>query len=99
MQRHRVRRFGSTTLDLCYIALGGLDFVHDDRASLWDIAGAAAIAVETGGVLTDDEGALLFPVPAAQRAGAPIALLAGQPAAHAAVLDDIWLARSARVSR
>jgi myo-inositol-1(or 4)-monophosphatase len=98
MQRHRVRRFGSTTLDLCYIALGGLDFVHDDAASLWDIAGAAAIVLESGGVLSDDDGELLFPVTAAQRAGAPIALLAGQPAAHAAALRDIRIARSTRVS-
>ncbi len=83
LRHYRVRRFGSTALHLCYVALGGLDFVHDHRASLWDLAGAAPVVLEAGGVLTTDEGAAVFPVSAAQAAGAPIALLAGQPASHA----------------
>jgi myo-inositol-1(or 4)-monophosphatase len=31
-ERFRLRRFGSTALQLCYVALGGLAFVHDPRA-------------------------------------------------------------------
>lgn len=89
MRRHRVRRFGSTALQLCYVALGGLDFVHDDRASLGDIAGAAPVVLEAGGVLTTETGAPLFPVTAAQAVGAPIALLAGHPRAHADALRDV----------
>src|SRR5439155_19414686 len=30
LRRYRVRRFGSTALHLCYVPLGGLDFVHAD---------------------------------------------------------------------
>ena len=89
IRRHCVRRFGSTALQLCYVALGGLDFVHDDRASLWDIAGAAPVLVEAGGLLTSDTGAPLFPVTMAQAAGAPIGLLAGHPRAHAGALRDV----------
>jgi myo-inositol-1(or 4)-monophosphatase len=89
MRRHRVRRFGSTALQLCYVALGGLDFVHDDGASLWDIAGAAPIVLEAGGLLTSETGAPLFPVTAAQAVGDPIALLAGHPRAHAEALRDV----------
>src|SRR5437879_4768504 len=93
LRRYRVRRFGSTALHLCYVALGGLDFVHDDRASLWDVAGAAPVVLEAGGVLTTDEGAAVFPVSAAQSAGAPIALLAGHPASHADAVRDVRAAR------
>jgi len=93
LRRHRLRRFGSTALHLCYVALGGIDFVHDDRASLWDIAGAVPVLLEAGGVLTTDDGAPIFPVTAAQAGGAPIALLAGHPAAHAAAVGDVRAGR------
>ena len=89
LRRHRVHRFGSTALHLCYVALGGLDFVHDDRASLWDIAGAAPVLLEAGGVLTMEDGGPVFPITAAQAAGEPMALLAGHPAAHAEAVRDV----------
>ena len=89
MRRHRLRRFGSTALHLCYVAAGGLDFVHDDRASLWDIAGAAPILLEAGGILTTDRGGAMFPPTSPQTIGAPISLLAGTPLAHAGALRDI----------
>jgi myo-inositol-1(or 4)-monophosphatase len=93
LRRYRVRRFGSTALHLCYVALGGLDFVHDDRASLWDIAGAAPVVLEAGGTLTGETGASLFPVSAAQATGAPIALLAGHGRAHADAVRDVLAGR------
>jgi len=94
LRRHRLRRFGSTALHLCYVALGGLDFVHDDRASLWDIAGAAPVLLEAGGVLTTEDGAPVFPVTAAQAGGEPIALLAGHPTSHAVALRDVRAGRN-----
>jgi myo-inositol-1(or 4)-monophosphatase len=89
LRRYRLRRFGSTALHLCYVALGALDLVHDHRASLWDIAGAAPVLLEAGGVLTTVEGAPLFPATAGHLAGAPIAFLAGNPASHAQALIDV----------
>ena len=53
---------GSTALHLCYVATGALAFVHDQRASLWDIAGAAPVVIEAGGILTAERGAPLFPL-------------------------------------
>ena len=94
LRRHRLRRFGSTALQLCYIALGGLDFVHDDRASLWDIAGAAPVLLEAGGVLTTDDGAPVFPITATLAGGEPVSLLAGQPAAHAEAVRHVRAARA-----
>ena len=96
LRRHRVRRFGSTALHLCYVAFGGLDFVHDDRASLWDIAGAAPVLLEAGGMLTTETGTPLFPVTAEQAAGAPIALLAGHARAHADAVRDVCAGRALR---
>jgi myo-inositol-1(or 4)-monophosphatase len=89
LRRYRLRRFGSTALHLCYVALGALDLVHDHRASVWDIAGAAPVLLEAGGVLSATDGAPIFPATPAQMAGAPIAFLAGNPASHARAVADI----------
>ena len=89
LQRYRLRRFGSTALQLCYVAAGALAFVHDHRASLWDIAGAAAILVEAGAVITAEDGGPLFPIDPSRYGGEPIAFLAGDPAGHRLSLADI----------
>jgi myo-inositol-1(or 4)-monophosphatase len=87
--RYRLRRPGSTALALCYVAAGALAFAHDHRASLWDIAGAAPVLLEAGGVLTDPAGADLFPAEPDAIGGAPIAFLAGDPIAHHESLSDV----------
>jgi myo-inositol-1(or 4)-monophosphatase len=97
MRRYGARRFGSTALHLCYVALGGLDFVHDDRASLREIAGAAPVLLEAGGLLTTESGAPLFPLPQRHAAATPLALLAGHPRAHVDALRDLRAARAAAV--
>jgi myo-inositol-1(or 4)-monophosphatase len=89
LTRYRLRRFGSTALQLCYVAAGALAFVHDHRASLWDIAGAAPVLLEAGGVLTAENGAPLFPVDPNAYGGEPIAFLAGDPTGHQTSLADI----------
>jgi myo-inositol-1(or 4)-monophosphatase len=96
LRRHRLRRFGSTALQLCYAAMGGLDLVFDHRASLWDLAGAAPVLLEAGGVLTLADGSPLFPVSATRRDSAPVAVLAGNPASHAHALADVMAAAVAR---
>ncbi|HEY3098240.1 MAG TPA: inositol monophosphatase [Methylomirabilota bacterium] len=95
LQRHRLRSVGSAALHLCYVALGALDFVHDEGASLWNIAGAATVLLEAGGVLTTDDGAPLFPITSAQAVGEPISLLAGHPRWHANALRDRRAGRGA----
>ena len=82
LTRYRLRRFGSTALQLCYVALGGLAFVHDHGASLWDIAGAAPVVLEAGGVITAPDGKPIFPVHPGSYTGEPLAFLAGDPLAH-----------------
>ena len=94
LRRYRLRRFGSTALHLCYVALGALDLVHDHRASVWDIAGAAPVLLEAGGVLTGVDGGPLFPSTPAQMAGASLAFVAGNPASHGQALADVVAASS-----
>jgi len=89
LRRYRLRRFGSTALQLCYVAAGALAFVHDHHASLWDIAGAAVVVFEAGGVLTTEAGAPLFPIDADAYGGEPMAVLAGDPTGHRQGLADI----------
>jgi myo-inositol-1(or 4)-monophosphatase len=82
-------RVGSIALRLCYVALGGVDAVHDPGVSLTDIAGAAPIVTEAGGVLTSDTGAPLFPGWPAPALSARVAILAGNPAIHGQALRDV----------
>jgi myo-inositol-1(or 4)-monophosphatase len=89
LTRYRLRRFGSTALQLCYVAAGALAFVHDHRASLWDIAAAAVVLAEAGGILTTADGAPIFPIDPNTYGGEPIAFLAGDPAGHRLSLADI----------
>lgn len=49
--------FGSPALALCYIAVGRLHGYYHLQLNLWDIAAAHIILLESGGVLTDAEGA------------------------------------------
>jgi myo-inositol-1(or 4)-monophosphatase len=87
--RYRLRRLGSTALQLCHVAAGALAFVHDHRASLWDIAAAAAVVREAGGILTASDGGPLFPISPDAYGGEPIDLLAGDPLGHRHSLADI----------
>jgi len=88
-RRYRLRSFGSTALHLCYVAMGALDLVHDHRAALVDIAGAAAVLLEAGGVLTGVDGSPVFPARREQLAGEPLSILAGNRASHAEALADV----------
>jgi myo-inositol-1(or 4)-monophosphatase len=89
LSRYRLRRVGSTALHLCYVATGALAFVHDQQATLWDIAGAAPVLLEAGGLITGERGRPIFPLDPDGYRGEPIALLAGDPLAHDQALRDV----------
>lgn len=53
---HGIRRFGSATLDLCWVACGRLDAFFEYRLSPWDFAAAMLILREAGAICTDCQG-------------------------------------------
>ncbi|XP_067642427.1 uncharacterized protein [Eurosta solidaginis] len=51
-----IRCIGSAALTLCYVARGNFDCYHVEDLQAWDIAGAAVILREAGGVLCHTKG-------------------------------------------
>jgi myo-inositol-1(or 4)-monophosphatase len=49
-----VRRFGSASLDICYVAKGVYDCFYELNLKAWDTAGAAVILREAGGITTNE---------------------------------------------
>lgn len=49
-------KFGTTALELCYLATGAVDGFVCSGDSLWDFAAGAVIATEAGAVFTDWQG-------------------------------------------
>jgi myo-inositol-1(or 4)-monophosphatase len=87
LQRYKLRGFGSVALHLAYAAMGALDVVLDHKATLWDVAGGAALLLEAGGVITDPRGRAFFPSDPAAYRGAAMPILAGNRSAHAEALS------------
>jgi myo-inositol-1(or 4)-monophosphatase len=51
-----LRRFGSASLDLCYVAAGRFDGFWEENLNAWDVAAGALIVKEAGGKVTDYAG-------------------------------------------
>jgi len=56
MLAHGVRRAGSASLDLCYVACGRLDGFWEFRLNPWDMAAGLLLIAEAGGRYTDMRG-------------------------------------------
>jgi fructose-1,6-bisphosphatase/inositol monophosphatase family enzyme len=59
------------------------------NGKLWDVAAAAALVLEAGGVITDLKGREIFPIDLANYSGAKVPFLAAGPRAHATLLKVI----------
>lgn len=84
-----VRRGGSASLDLAYVACGRLDGFWELALSPWDMAAGWLLISEAGGVATDDEGG--------QRILERGHIVAGGPEVHAALLEVLRRAFAGRV--
>ena len=51
-----IRRFGTASLDLVYVAAGKFDGYWENNLNIWDIAAGALIVTEAGGRVTDFRG-------------------------------------------
>ncbi|MEN6530639.1 MAG: inositol monophosphatase family protein [Anaerolineaceae bacterium] len=82
LSRHSlgVRRMGSAALELTYVACARLDAYWEQGINPWDIAAAALIVEEAGGVVTTPEGDPDYFKP-------PHAILAAAPNLHPRLLE------------
>jgi myo-inositol-1(or 4)-monophosphatase len=78
-----VRRAGAAALDLADVACGRFDAFWELSLAPWDVAAGLLLVREAGGVATDLDGR---PAPVAQGA-----VVAGNPAMHAWLLDQLRL--------
>ena len=62
MNRTRFRNYGTTALQVAYVANGGLIATIANTPKLWDFAAGAIIAEMAGAVTTDWQGQKIFPV-------------------------------------
>ena len=53
---HKLRNFGSASLDFAYVASGRADFAWYDHLKYWDFAAGKIILTEAGGIITDFKG-------------------------------------------
>jgi myo-inositol-1(or 4)-monophosphatase len=81
-----LRRDGSASLDLCYVASGRLDGYWEHKLKRWDVAAGGLIVREAGGRVTDRTGG------ASWRSGHEI--VASNGALHAALLALLAAVRS-----
>jgi myo-inositol-1(or 4)-monophosphatase len=51
-----IRRMGSSSLNLCYVAAGRFDVYWSFSTKIWDVAAGALILREAGGAITSPEG-------------------------------------------
>lgn len=59
MKCQGMRRLGSASLDLCYVACGRFDIYLEDGLNAWDIAAGQLIVREAGGLATMFDGGVL----------------------------------------
>src|SRR3954469_403565 len=78
----KLRILGSAALEAVYVGAGVAHGAVTVNGKLWDVAAAAAIVFEAGGVMTDLSGNPVFPFDLRQYAGAKVPFLAAGPAAH-----------------
>ena len=53
---HKIRTLGSSTSELCFVAMGVFDFHIQSEINIWDFAAAALIIKEAGGKITEQNG-------------------------------------------
>ncbi|CAL8347784.1 unnamed protein product [Merluccius merluccius] len=53
---HGMRGAGSAALNMCHVAAGSVEVYYETGIHCWDVAAAAVIVAEAGGVLMDVEG-------------------------------------------
>ncbi len=78
---HGVRRMGTASLDLCYVASGRFGVFFEYELAPWDYAAGALLVTEAGGRITDGRGGSLK--------WDRTSIVASAPALHEAAIDIV----------
>jgi myo-inositol-1(or 4)-monophosphatase len=89
VRESRFRNFGTTALQLAYVASGGLVGTVVCTPKLWDVAAGVLIAEAAGAVATNWKGEPLFPVDLDAYQGQAMNVLAANRKAHSKLVD--WI--------
>lgn len=89
MDDYLYRNQGSLCLHLAWVAAGLADAAYALECKLWDIAAAALIIQEAGGVATDHAGRSLWPIVLEGYRDEDIPILVGTPTMHARLLESL----------
>jgi myo-inositol-1(or 4)-monophosphatase len=82
IRESRFRNFGTTALQMAYVATGGLVATVICTPKLWDIAAGAVIAEAAGAITTDWKGQNPFPIDLAGYEGQTLPILTANRKAH-----------------
>ena len=85
----KLRMLGSAALEAVQVGAGVAHGAITIHGKLWDLAAAAAVVLEAGGVITDLAGRPVFPIDLAGYQGAKVPFLAAAPGAHAQLLAEL----------
>jgi len=89
MTRTRFRCLGSTALQLAYVAKGSFIATIHTCPKLWDIAAGALIAETAGAIVTDWQGAKIFPVDLDSYEGKRWQVMAANKKVHGEILGIV----------
>lgn len=85
----KVRMIGSAALEAAQVAAGVAHGAITVNGKLWDVAAAAAVVLEAGGVITDLAGRPIFPFDLRHYAGAKVPFVAAGVRAHGELLREL----------
>lgn len=86
VRRTRFRNFGTTALQLAYVAKGSLVATIVNNPRLWDIAAGAVIVEAAGAKMTDWRGRKIFPVDLDRYEGHEFQVIAANKKVHAEIV-------------
>lgn len=89
MLMSRFRNFGTTAMQIAYVANGGLVGTTSHYSKLWDIAAGLVIAQEAGAVITDWKGNKIENLDVANYKGESYEILVANPKVHKQLLEII----------
>jgi len=87
IRQTRFRNFGTTALQLAYVAKGSMVATIASDPKLWDIAAGAVIAESAGAIMTDWQGKKIFPVDLDSYEGREFQVVAANKKTHTQILE------------